>query len=81
MDLIQLADFAQQIGCSAIHLDINCLDEELIEDAHQRGLKVRVYTVDQLADMKKMQALGVDGIFTNFPSRALAYFQQIATTA
>lgn len=70
---LDLAVFAQRIGCSAIHLDIDCLDQELIKDAHQRGLKVRVYTVDQLEDMKLLAQQGVDGIFTNYPAKALAH--------
>lgn len=68
---LDLSAFAQRIGCNAVHMDINNLDEDLIQDAHQRGLKVRVYTVDEPDDLKLLKTLGVDGIFTNFPARAI----------
>lgn len=72
---LDLSAFAQRMGCNAIHLDIDNLDEELIRDAHQRGLKVRVYTVDEPDDMKLLKSLGVDGIFTNYPARAISHLR------
>ena len=43
-----------------------------VEDAHRRGLKVFVYTVNEPADLARMREWGVDGVFTDFPERALA---------
>ncbi|MBD1390869.1 glycerophosphodiester phosphodiesterase [Neiella sp. HB171785] len=74
---LDLAEFAQRIGCSAIHIDVANLDDDLIDDAHRRGLQVRVYTVDEVDDVIALQAQGVDGIFTNFPSRAIAALKPI----
>ncbi|MDB5987523.1 MAG: glycerophosphodiester phosphodiesterase, partial [Nevskia sp.] len=36
------------------------------------GLKVYVYTVNDPAELKALRALGVDGVFTDYPERALA---------
>jgi glycerophosphoryl diester phosphodiesterase len=36
-------------------------------DAHQRGLKVFVYTVNHPDDIARLEAMGVDGIFTDLP--------------
>lgn len=73
---LDLAEFAQRIGCSAIHMDMANLDDELIKDAHQRGLQVRVYTVDEIDDVLSLKAQGVDGVFSNFPARAIAALKQ-----
>jgi len=43
------------------------LTPELLIEAHNRGLKVNVWTVDQQKDMQTMIAYGVDGIITNRP--------------
>jgi glycerophosphoryl diester phosphodiesterase len=41
----------------------------LIEEAHQNGLLISVWTVDRPEDMKRMMILGVDRITTNYPDR------------
>ena len=42
-----------------------------VEDAHRRGLKVFVYTVNTPADIARMRELKVDGVFSDFPERVL----------
>ncbi len=39
----------------------------LLEEAHQLGLKVYVWTVDSRSDMERLKEMGVDGIITNRP--------------
>jgi len=41
----------------------------LVEEAHRRGLKVFVYTVNEADDIQRMRDFGVDGIFCNYPDR------------
>jgi len=41
----------------------------VIEDAHSRGIKVMCYTVNDVAMIKQLKDLGVDGIITNYPDR------------
>ena len=38
--------------------------------AHERGIKVFVWVVNEPEDIALMKRLGVDGIFTDFPGRA-----------
>ncbi|HQV71311.1 MAG TPA: glycerophosphodiester phosphodiesterase family protein [Thermoflexales bacterium] len=47
-------------------------DKALVDEAHANGLKVFVYTVNEPDDIARMRAWGVDGVFTNFPDRALS---------
>jgi glycerophosphoryl diester phosphodiesterase len=42
---------------------------ENLAEAHTLGLKVVVWTVNEEADMKRMIALGVDGIISDYPDR------------
>ncbi|MFQ2191013.1 glycerophosphodiester phosphodiesterase [Aeromonas jandaei] len=68
---LELAQFAEQLGAWSINCDVDFIDAALVDDAHRRGLKVLVYTVDHLADQQQLAAMGVDGIFTNRPDRFL----------
>jgi glycerophosphoryl diester phosphodiesterase len=42
--------------------------KEAVQLAHQRGLKVWVYTINELEPAQKLLDMGVDGIITNNPS-------------
>lgn len=41
---------------------------------HEKGMFVHVYTVDDVADMKRLDADGVDGFFTNRPDVLLKFY-------
>ncbi|HEU5157247.1 MAG TPA: glycerophosphodiester phosphodiesterase family protein [Streptosporangiaceae bacterium] len=43
---------------------------ELVDDAHDRGLRVTPWTVNDPAEMARFVDLGVDGIVTDYPDRA-----------
>lgn len=75
---LDYAKFAQQLDAYSVHLDVNFISVNFVKDAHQRGLKVFVYTVDELEDIKAMKALGVDGIFSNFPTTAKSHVAHLA---
>lgn len=68
---LTLAAFAAELGAWSLNCDLDFVDEALVMDAHRRGLKVLVYTVDHTADLAALAAMGVDGIFTNRPDRFL----------
>ncbi|TNH93487.1 glycerophosphodiester phosphodiesterase [Aeromonas sobria] len=66
-----LTQFAEDLGAWSLNCDVDFVDRLLVEDAHRRGLKVLVYTVDYLEDYELLASMGVDGIFTNRPDRFL----------
>lgn len=43
------------------------ITDALLEEAHQLGLKVYVWTVDSRSEMVRLIEMGVDGIITNRP--------------
>ncbi|WP_095078472.1 glycerophosphodiester phosphodiesterase [Pseudomonas sp. Irchel s3h17] len=47
--------------------------------AHDKGLLVHVYTIDDDVDYKKVMDAGVDGIFTNRASELLKYYKRPMT--
>ena len=47
--------------------------KELVDECHHKGMKIIPWTVNTVDEMKKMKALGVDGIITDYPN----YFSQL----
>ena len=45
------------------------IDQNLVDAAHAHGLVVHPYTVNDESEMRRLIALGVDGMFTDFPDR------------
>ncbi|MCU4674840.1 glycerophosphodiester phosphodiesterase family protein [Catenovulum sp. 2E275] len=72
---LEYAAFASQLNAFSVNACIDFIDQAFVDDAHQRGLEVWVYTVNQIEDIQAMLDLGVDAIFTDYPSRALQYIQ------
>lgn len=65
--LATIAGYAVGIGPAK-----STVDRALVEASHDRGLEVHPYTVNETPEMKALIALGVDGMFTNFPDRLAA---------
>ena len=54
------------------------LSRRFIQKAHNVGLKVHAWTIDDPDDMKRAIASGVDGIITDCPSRLIALLANLA---
>lgn len=66
---IGFAEFAKKVNAYSVNLCIEFINPEFVNDAHERGLKVYVWTANDLDDIQRMRDLGVDGIFSNYPDR------------
>lgn len=64
-------EFALGLGAYSVHPSRAHVNRAFVQDAHRSGLKVFVFTVNHSHDIRKMQALGVDGVFTDYPDRVL----------
>lgn len=53
---------------------IRVVDERLVETAHEAGLQVHVWTVNDVEAAARLFAMGVDGIVTDRPDLMLAEF-------
>lgn len=53
---------------------IRVLTPGFVRAAHDRGLEVHAWKIDDESDVQRMRKLGVDGIITDYPDRILAAF-------
>ena len=72
---LRYSEFASELGAYSVHLNYNSVNQEFVEHAHENGMKVLVYTVNDFFVLDKMRALGVDGIFTDYPGEAITYIE------
>lgn len=66
---VTLAAFAEELGAYSLNPFAQYLTDAFVADARRRGLKVFPYTVNHPDDIQRMAALGVDGVFTDYPER------------
>ena len=58
--------FALQVPLS--HGAVEVVTGQFIESAHEVGLEVRVWTINQQQQIDELLALGVDGLMSDYPS-------------
>lgn len=51
----------------SIHIGIEHATPALVDKIHDRGCQAFVFTANSLEDIQQLTAMGVDGIFTNYP--------------
>jgi glycerophosphoryl diester phosphodiesterase len=56
---------AMDIGAEVILPHFNSISEQLVKDAHDYGLEVYAWTVNEDKDLKKLQEWGIDGVITD----------------
>ncbi|MFA6466811.1 MAG: glycerophosphodiester phosphodiesterase family protein [Patescibacteria group bacterium] len=66
---IGYSDYGVKLGAYSINLSLEFINQDFVEDAHSKGLKVFVYTVNDKDDIKRMRDMGVDGLFSNYPDK------------
>ncbi len=60
---------AERLGVESIHGKTVAVSDEHIRLAHRHGIRIYVFTVEDLAAMRHWLDRGVDGIFTGYPDR------------
>jgi glycerophosphoryl diester phosphodiesterase len=66
---VSLAAIAAEAGAWSLNTAIHHTSRALVDDAHRRGLKSIVWTVNDPLHIAKARALGVDGIISDYPDR------------
>lgn len=69
-------EIATELNAVAIIPAFDYVTKELVNNIHNQGLKIFVYTVNNPQDIHAMKLLNVDGIFSNYPDLVL----QVMTT-
>ncbi len=73
---IDMAKYGREYGADALHPGLNAAQvPAYTAQAHENGLEVNVYTINDEIYMKMAQQFRVDGIFTNYPDKALSLYK------
>lgn len=67
----EMRSLAVRLGLQGVSVFCYGLTSDMVREARRRGLSVYTWTADPEAEIRRLAELGVDGICTNFPDRAL----------
>lgn len=70
-DPLQAIPKAQELNAVAVNPYYKNINAEIVKQIHDAGFKVYTYTVNEEADIVSVKEMGVDGIFCDYPDRAL----------
>jgi len=59
----------QAVGATTLWQEWHLIDEDLVRTVHAAGLGIVAWTVNELADLRRLAQLGVDGLCGNYPDR------------
>jgi glycerophosphoryl diester phosphodiesterase len=68
---LNYAAFAEDLHATIVGPGHEFVSKAYVDDAHGRGLKVFVWTINHPDEIKRMKDMGVDGIFTDVPDTSL----------
>jgi glycerophosphoryl diester phosphodiesterase len=68
---------ALDVGARQLCPKSTLVTKKLVEQAHEAGLQVVTWTVNQVEEMHSVIATGVDGIMTDFPDRLRAVLEDL----
>jgi glycerophosphoryl diester phosphodiesterase len=63
--------FVTQIKAISLNMHKSQIKTEIFERASERNISVCVYTINTMDELKRMNKLGLAGVFTNFPDRLI----------
>lgn len=70
--ILHPAAYAKENGMDAIHPSLNALHYEgVVQECREKKMDVHVWTVNEETDIKRVIALGVEALITNYPERAV----------
>ena len=81
VDVLQvqmLLEYAVEAGMQVIVPYVNTVDRRFIERAHELGLEVAAWTVNDADRIRELAELGIDGIITDLPDVARSVIDALA---
>jgi glycerophosphoryl diester phosphodiesterase len=66
---LRFTKLAAKLHAWSIHTPVRSTRRPLVTLAHEHGLKVFAYTANSMRSIHRLRAIGVDGVFTDFPER------------
>ena len=71
----RLRELTIRTGLQAVSVFFAGINEEIARDCQRSGLALYAWTVDSKREMSRLTELGIDGICTNFPDKAIAFLR------
>lgn len=59
------------VDCAALHPEHSLIDAELLALARRHGWRVNAWTVNEVSEVRRLAALGVDGLIGDVPAHLL----------
>ncbi len=79
---MRLSDFGGSVpkmvaatGGKVWSCDFQNLTVELVDEAHELGLKVYCWTVNSESEFQRLYAAGIDGIITDYPDQLISFLE------
>ena len=63
----RIARLIEEVGASAVTLKHEVVSLRVVERCHELGIAVLVWTVNDSARLRRLDALGVDGVISDDP--------------
>jgi glycerophosphoryl diester phosphodiesterase len=63
---------------SGFGLSSECITKDFVRLARGRGFAVHCWTVNEVSEIQRVASMGLDGIVTDHPDRALAYLNDVS---
>lgn len=64
---MNLSLFVTKLNAYSLNISTEFVNADIINEAHEKGMNVFVYVVNDLAELRRMESLSIDGYFTNYP--------------
>jgi glycerophosphoryl diester phosphodiesterase len=64
------------MGATAVHLDSCLITAERVHQAHNIGMAVLAWTVNERLEMERVVELGVDAVLSDYPQRLCALVRE-----
>jgi glycerophosphoryl diester phosphodiesterase len=76
--LLDMDDYGWRHGMDALHPQVNCLEytPELVEKAHNKGLKINTWTANTEEQIEFCIKIGVDSIISNYPDKVAEFLAE-----
>lgn len=75
---VDLGDYARKIGATVWHPCIDSIREEAVREAHEAGLEVNAWTLNDARKWEYALSIGVDGIMTDDPLGLVNFLDRMA---
>jgi len=71
----RMRELAVRTGLQAVSVFFAGINQEIARDCQRSGLALYAWTVDSKREMSRLIDLGIDGICTNYPDKAIAHLR------